>query len=169
MRWDDKASMMRAAVLPPSVRPCSSNALSHHEETALSKNPMRLCVRPQSPSLLRVVSIVREPANFQFACFQKRNSNQISALMPGQRLNRSRRMLITRSDDGYFGRNPETRLDESSFRPEEVQKRGTLSFDRRVPIRHNNFVRHQPRRLMGCGHCPRYVVCAARNCRGETA
>ena len=34
-------------------------------------------------------------------------------------------MLITRSDDGYFGRNPETYLYESSFRPEEVQDRGT--------------------------------------------
>ena len=37
-----------------------------------------------------------------------------------QRLKRFRRMLITRSDDGYFGRNHETWLVEASFKLEEV-------------------------------------------------
>ena len=54
------------------------------------------------------MSIVREPANFQFACFQNSNSNQTFVPMLRQRLNRIRRMLITLSDDGYFGRNAES-------------------------------------------------------------
>ncbi len=37
-----------------------------------------------------------------------------------KRLRRFRRMLITRSDDGYFGRTQETRLGEASFTLEEV-------------------------------------------------
>ena len=41
--------------------------------------------------------------------------------MRRQRLNRFQRMLITRSDDGYLERNPEARLIESSFRPDEIQ------------------------------------------------
>ena len=67
------------------------------------------------------MSIVREPANFQFACSQKSNSNHVFVPMLRQRLNRFRRMLITRSDDGYFGRNPQTRLMESSINLEEVR------------------------------------------------
>ena len=39
MLLEQKASMMGATVLPSSVRPCSSNALSHHEDTAVSKTP----------------------------------------------------------------------------------------------------------------------------------
>ena len=44
-----------------------------------------------------------------------------------QQLQRFRGMLITRSDDGYFGRNPETRLVESSFNLEEVRCTGTVN------------------------------------------
>ena len=50
------------------------------------------------------MSIVREPTEYESACFQIRNSNEEFVLMLRQRLNRFRQMLITRSDDGYFGR-----------------------------------------------------------------
>jgi hypothetical protein len=41
-RWDRSDSTT-------SVRPCSSETLSNHEDTALSKTPARLCLRPGSP------------------------------------------------------------------------------------------------------------------------
>ncbi len=37
----------------------------------------------------------------------KKYSNEVCVTMCRQRLNRLRHMLITRSDDGYFGRNPD--------------------------------------------------------------
>ena len=54
------------------------------------------------------MSIVREPREHQSGCFQIRNSNEVFVPMLWQRLNRLRHMLITRSDDGYFGRNSKT-------------------------------------------------------------
>ena len=67
------------------------------------------------------MSIVREPDEYQTPYIQIRNSDEVSVTMRRQRLNRFRRMLITRSDDGYFGRNPQTRLMESSINLEEVR------------------------------------------------
>ena len=52
--------------------------------------------------------------------FSKKYSNECFVPTRRQRLNRFRSMLITRSDDGYFGRNPETRLAELGFTLEEV-------------------------------------------------
>ncbi len=61
--------------------------------------------------------IVREPTKFQSACSQKQSKMAYFVSMLRQRLNRFRRMLITRSDDGYFDRNPETYLKELRFKP----------------------------------------------------
>ena len=68
---------------------------------------MPLAASPTLPSSLCVISIVREPGEYQSACQQIRNSNDVSVPMPRQRLNRFRHMLITRNDDGDFGRNPD--------------------------------------------------------------
>jgi hypothetical protein len=52
------------------------------------------------------MSLVREPSDYKTACSQIRNSNEVFVPMLRQRSNRFRHRLITRSDDGYFGRNP---------------------------------------------------------------
>ena len=51
------------------------------------------------------MSIVRELSEYETAFSQIRNSKEVFVPMLRQRSNRFRRMLITRSDDGYFGRN----------------------------------------------------------------
>jgi hypothetical protein len=56
------------------------------------------------------MSIVRELGKFQSACFQIRTLNNVSAPRLRQCFNRFRRLLITRSDDGDFGRNPAERF-----------------------------------------------------------
>ena len=56
---------------------------------------------------------------------KKEESNEIFVSIRRQRLNCFRRMLITRSDDGYFGRIPEIRILKSSFKLEEVQSIAT--------------------------------------------
>ena len=69
------------------------------------------------------MSIVRKPGEYQSSCFQIRNSHEVTVPLLRQRLNRFRYMLVTRSDDGNFGRNPETWLNKSSFKLDEVYKR----------------------------------------------
>ncbi len=63
------------------------------------------------------MSIVREPSEYETAYSQIRNSNQVFVPMLRQRLIRFRRMLITRSDDGYFGRNLSVTEFLNSLRP----------------------------------------------------
>ena len=75
------------------------------------------------------MSIVRAPTKFPYACSQIRNSLGISVPVRRQRVNCFRRMLITRRDDGYFGRKPDFRLrgQNSHARKDEVvahQNRG---------------------------------------------
>ena len=63
-----------------------------------------------------------------------------------QRLNRFRRMLITRSDDGYFGRNPKSdsmSLVSNSKKPDAVARYvGTVL---KNPSRHLPIRRYSPR------------------------
>ena len=69
------------------------------------KKAMEVYLRRKQPSSLRVMSIVREPNEYESSCFQMRNSNDAFVPMLSQRSNRFRQRLITRSDDGYFERN----------------------------------------------------------------
>ena len=85
-----------ATVLPSSVRPCTSNAVSNHEDTALSKTPAR--ASPQSKvavSLRRDDSRIAADLDWHLKAPMDRKVIGNSALFSAER-------------EGDFGRNPET-------------------------------------------------------------